>query len=96
MKLACMVLGVLGLCLGLAIAAGAKSAVHEIEAGIGFLIFATSLGAYGIIGAVERSGVEQIAILRRIAGISETWTCPECQGFNPLGTARCNRCGHLL
>jgi len=96
MKLACMVLGVLGLALGLLFAASAKSAVQEIEAGIGFLICATSLGAYGIIGAVERSGVEQVAILRRIAGISETWTCPKCQEFNPLGTARCNRCGHKL
>ena len=96
MKLACMVIGVLGFLLGLAIAAGAKSAVHEIEAGICFLIFATSLGAYGIIGAVERSAQEQIIVLRRIAGVSENWTCPKCQGQNPLGTATCNRCGQKL
>jgi hypothetical protein len=96
MKLACMVLGVLGLLLGLAIAAGAKSAVHEIEAGIGFLIFAISLGAYGVIGAVERVGEDQIIVLRRIAGISETWTCSKCQGQNPLGAASCSRCGQKL
>jgi hydrogenase/urease accessory protein HupE len=96
MKLACMILGILGLLLGVAIGASAKSAVHEIEAGIGFLILAVSLGAYGIIGAVERVGAEQIIVLRRIAGMSEAWTCPKCQGQNPLGFASCNRCGQKL
>lgn len=96
MKLACMVLGVLGLLLGLVIAASAKSAVHEIEAGIGFLICATSLGAYGIIGAIERSAEEQTVLLRRLAGISENWTCSKCHGQNPIGTISCNICGQKL
>jgi uncharacterized paraquat-inducible protein A len=96
MKLACMVLGVLGLLLGLAIAAGAKSAVHEIEAGIGFLIFATSLGAYGIIDAIERARADQNILLRRIAGIPENWTCSMCQAQNSLGSLSCKRCGQKL
>jgi hydrogenase/urease accessory protein HupE len=58
------VVGVLALLVGLVMAAAAKSAIHEIEAGIGFLIFATTIGAVGIMGSIDRLREEQTPLLR--------------------------------
>jgi hypothetical protein len=68
MKYAFVIVGVVALLLGLAMAAMAKSAIHEIEAGIAFLIFAVMIGSAGVMGALDRLREEQTPLLRIIEG----------------------------
>ena len=96
MKYAFLVVGFLAMLVGLAMAAMAKGAIHEIEAGIAFLIFAVMMGAVGIMGALDRLREEQIPLLRIIAGVPAGWACPECRTQNPTSTVACGKCGHRI
>jgi uncharacterized membrane protein HdeD (DUF308 family) len=53
MKWFLVVVGVLAILFGLAVFANARSAVHEIEAMIAFVVFAVCFSGAGVISAVE-------------------------------------------
>lgn len=63
MKKALWLGGVVSAIMALLIVATARSAIHEIEAGIAALISAVAWSGYGIIGAIEKQtqmpGVKQ-------------------------------------
>jgi len=59
MKVILVILGMLALLGGIGIFGNAKSAVHEIEAFILILIFATSVGSAGIVDAVDKLRLSQ-------------------------------------
>jgi hypothetical protein len=54
MGIVLLIWGVLAAVYGLIVLGAAKSAVHEIEAGLGFLIATVAFGCAGIIDAVNR------------------------------------------
>lgn len=54
MQVVFLVISVLAFLAGLAVMAGAAGAIHEILAGVAFLIWAVFFTGAGIIGAVNR------------------------------------------
>lgn len=54
MKYVLLVLAVIAFLYGALAALGAKSAVHEIQAGVAFVVFAVTLSGAAVVEAVDR------------------------------------------
>jgi hypothetical protein len=63
MRILLGILGVLGFLFAVLVFSHAQSAIHEIEALIGGVIAVVSLGAVGIISAIESGTKQQLAAL---------------------------------
>ena len=73
MKYALLIWGVLAGLYGLLVLANAASAIHEIEAGVAFIIATVSVGLAGVIEAVENAGRAPLAASAPPTAASGAW-----------------------
>ena len=73
MRYALLLWGVLAGLYGLLVLANAASAIHEIEAGVAFMIATMSIGLAGVIEAIEKTGSAPVAALAPSAAAPGAW-----------------------
>lgn len=85
MKYIFYIIAALSLVFSFLVIAGAKSAIHEIEAGVSFVVFVISLGFGGILNRLKQDEPDQ-----------DEKKCPFCLEYVKKGAVTCKHCGKDL
>jgi len=84
--------GIGALCLSVVMLGNSSSALHEIEAGIGFLISVVAMGAAGVIESVDRL---RAAVAPGQANVAPSGkrACVNCGNIWDADITECRSCG---